>query len=95
MYCNFQAGLTVLAVLRYRQGVTESFAQPGSYDEPGGTGGMPQPTPSPYSAYPGSGGGESAEPYQQSPFSGQTQPYGAPTETKQAPPPGDFQPPTY
>lgn len=96
----FQGGLTALAVLKYRKGVSEDFA--GGYGADGMSGGPTQPTPSPYSAYPSTGGGagaggypptggytggETGDPYQQAPFAG-----GVP-EQKQAP--GDFQPPTY
>jgi len=55
-----QAGLTVLAVMRYRQGAADAF------DTSYGPDDMKQPTPSPYSAYPT---GESGDPYQQQPFS--------------------------
>ena len=60
-----QAGLTYLAVMNYRKGVTEEFASQ-SYD-PNVMSGS-QPIPSPYSAYPSTG--ESGDPYQQSPFGG-------------------------
>ena len=91
VFVYFQGGLTALAVMRYRKGVTEDFS---SGYEPdvigagvgGGAGGVPQPTPSPYSSYPAAG--ETGDPYQQAPFSGTAQP------PKQQPP-GDFQPPTY
>ena len=89
-----QGGLTFLAVMRYRQGVSEQFASGIDQDQVG-AGGQPQPTPSPYSAYPsaqpgggGGMGGDSGDPYQQGPFS-----QAPPMESKQAP--GDFQPPTY
>lgn len=85
----------MLAVLRYRSGVTESFEQggaggPGGYGGdygPDGMGGTSQSAP-PYAAYPT--GGDTSDPYQQAPpFSGQP-------EQKQGPPQGgDFQPPTY
>ena len=74
-----QAGLAVLAVLRYRQGAADAFASPGYMPD-----GTTQPTPSPYSSYPG---GESGDHYQQPPFAGADEP-------KQMPP-GDFQQPTY
>ena len=68
----FQAGSTVLAVMRYRQGITEEFAQTTAGDYPGtmgGGAGGPQPTPSPYSSYPAGGAEQpAADPYQQGGF---------------------------
>jgi len=54
------AGLTALAVMRFRQGAGDAFST--TYDHEGG---VTQPTPSPYSTY---AGGESGDPYQQPPF---------------------------
>ncbi len=61
-YLFSQAGLTYLAVQRYRSGAAEAFTS--QYEgEPGAQPGAP----SPYSTY---AGGETGDPYQQPPFSG-------------------------
>ena len=57
---SLQAGLTALAVMRFRQGAGDAFST--TYDHEGG---VTQPTPSPYSTY---AGGETGDPYQQPPF---------------------------
>ena len=83
--------------MKYRKGIAEDFSTPGVYDTSsgvgGGVGGISgnQQAPSPYSAYT-SGAGETGEPYQQSPFSGQQ---GGGGGQQTAPSTGEYNPPTY
>lgn len=66
MCFNRQACLTVLAVLRYRQGVTETFLPAGYEPDAGGQGQGVPPGQSPFSGYSASEGTDS---FQQQPFS--------------------------
>jgi uncharacterized membrane protein YuzA (DUF378 family) len=93
------AGSTVLAVMRYRTGITEAFAQTTAGDYPGtmggGAGGPPQ---APY--YAGQQEAPAADPYQQGGFNTMggdlgTGMGGGGMGGNKMPPQGDFQPPTY
>ena len=84
---HFQAGLTVFAVKKYRQGASEAFTSQYDPSDPNA-----QHTPSPYSSYPGDG---AMDPYQQPPFSGGP---GGGAGQQQPPMPqhgSEYQPPTY
>ena len=108
IFVCLQAGSTVLAVMRYRTGITEEFAQPGQ--QPGAFPGA-DPSGQQQSAYPSypsaTDTAAAADPYQQQhggfnqgQFQGQQQPGGFQPQqggfqSEQKMPPGDFQPPTY
>ncbi len=105
----FQAGLTALAVLKYRKGIAEDFSA-GDMGQDAGPGS--QPAPSPYSAYPSAGGGGGGyapssggggyPPSNAGGYGGgesgdpyQQAPFTGVPEQKPQQPPADFQPPTY